>query len=49
MDEKTNVIIKQFPEAPCHKKKKELKLPGGGRTWKPLDQVASGKCAKVVT
>jgi hypothetical protein len=27
MDEKTNVIIKQFPEARCHRKKKELKLP----------------------
>jgi hypothetical protein len=25
-----------------------LQLPWGGRTWKPLDQVASGKCAKVV-
>jgi hypothetical protein len=46
---KKDVIIKQFPEARCHRKKKELKLPWGGRTWKPLDQVASGKCAKVVT
>jgi hypothetical protein len=33
MDEKINVIIKQFTEARCHRKTKELQLPWGGRTW----------------
>jgi hypothetical protein len=27
MDEKINVIIKQFPEARCHRKTKKMKLP----------------------